>query len=93
MRIDANNPLSNPLMTESAAAKSSKSGKAPSAPSTDNASFSANAGEVSALEASVLAAPEVRQDKVASLRDAIRNGSYQIDPSQIADAMLNEAAS
>jgi flagellar biosynthesis anti-sigma factor FlgM len=93
MRIDANQPLSNPLATETAAAKSGKSSSTSSVSSGDDASFSANAGGISALEANVLATPDVRQQKVAALQQAIRQGSYVVDPGQIADAMLNEAAS
>ncbi|HUK25277.1 MAG TPA: flagellar biosynthesis anti-sigma factor FlgM [Terriglobales bacterium] len=92
MRINANNPLSNPLVSESSA-KSAKSSPASAASSGDGASFSANAGGMDALEASVLATPEIRQDRVAALREALRSGSYQTDPSQIAEAMLREAAS
>jgi flagellar biosynthesis anti-sigma factor FlgM len=44
------------------------------------------------LQAQALATPEVRQDKIQTLRDAIRNGSYEIDPAKIADAMLRDAS-
>jgi flagellar biosynthesis anti-sigma factor FlgM len=36
--------------------------------------------------------PEIRQDRVASLKSAIEKGNYALDPDQIAEAMLNEMA-
>ena len=36
--------------------------------------------------------PEIRQERVASLKDAIRKGEYALDANKIADAMLNESA-
>lgn len=36
--------------------------------------------------------PEIRQDRVAHLKDAIRKGEYALEPGKIAEAMLNELA-
>jgi flagellar biosynthesis anti-sigma factor FlgM len=36
--------------------------------------------------------PEIRQDKVASLQQAISNGSYDLNPQAIAGAMIDEHA-
>ncbi len=36
--------------------------------------------------------PEIRQDRVAGLKDAIRKGEYALQPDKIAEAMLNESA-
>jgi negative regulator of flagellin synthesis FlgM len=54
----------------------------------DKASLSADALSVSSLEAQVLASPEVRQDKVAALRQSIQNGTYRVEPDKIAQAIL-----
>jgi flagellar biosynthesis anti-sigma factor FlgM len=36
--------------------------------------------------------PDIRQDKVASLRQAVTSGTYQLDPKKIAASMLDEQA-
>lgn len=46
---------------------------------------------ISTLTAKVLQMPDVRQDKVDSLRQSVANGQYQLDPHAIAAAMVNEA--
>ncbi len=57
----------------------------------DQDSFSFGRGRVQSLAAQVLAQPEVRGDKVEALQQAIGQGEYSVPPSQIADAMLNDA--
>jgi flagellar biosynthesis anti-sigma factor FlgM len=37
--------------------------------------------------------PEVRQDRVASLQQQIANGSYQVAPQDVANAMLHNIGS
>jgi flagellar biosynthesis anti-sigma factor FlgM len=37
--------------------------------------------------------PEVRQDRVASLQQQIANGSYQVAPQDVANAMLRNIGS
>jgi flagellar biosynthesis anti-sigma factor FlgM len=39
-----------------------------------------------------MSSPEIRQDKVASLQQAVSNGTYQLDPNAIAGAMIDEHA-
>jgi len=90
MRIDSNQPVSNQVATERATRNAGKTGGSAGA-SSDGATFSADPSGVSSLEAQVLATPEIRADRVAALRDAVRNGSYQVDPSKIADAILRES--
>jgi flagellar biosynthesis anti-sigma factor FlgM len=48
---------------------------------------------VHALESSVLAAPEVRQEKVMSLQQSIASGNYAVDPAMVADAIAAELGS
>ncbi len=35
--------------------------------------------------------PDVRENKVAELRERIRSGSYKVDPKKVADGMMQEA--
>ena len=91
MRIDSNQPVSNQVATERTARNSGKAEGA-SESGAEGATFSADPTGVGGLEAQVLATPQIREDRVAALRASIQNGSYQVDPGQIADAMLSEAA-
>jgi len=43
------------------------------------------------LKQRIAAEPEIRMDKVASLRDQLRNGEYKVDTARLADKMLTEA--
>ena len=87
MRIDSNFPLQRGNEPEKSN-KSSVSGKF--APSTDESKdLGGDSVTLSSLASKALDTPEVRQDKVDSLRTAIQNGSYTVDPDQTADAMLS----
>jgi flagellar biosynthesis anti-sigma factor FlgM len=44
--------------------------------------------QLSSLVEQALQAPETRQDKVDSLRQAVQSGQYSVDPLQIAGAIL-----
>lgn len=91
MRIDSNRPVATDLTTD----KAKNSGKGDNATEISghaHDAFSVDTVSVGALQAKALATPEVRQEKVQALRDAIRSGSYEVDPGKIADAMLRDAS-
>jgi flagellar biosynthesis anti-sigma factor FlgM len=56
----------------------------------DQAQISGAHTQVQALAAQVLQLPEVRQEKVSALRQAILTGTYRPDREQVADALLNQ---
>lgn len=56
----------------------------------DQASLSEDTVMISSLATQALAQPEIRQGLVDSLRQSVSNGQYNLDPSAIADAILNE---
>lgn len=87
MRIDLNGISLNGMERED---KTKKTGAKPaSSPHVeDKASLSTDTLNLSSLEAKVQAAPEVRQEKVEALRQAIQNGEYEVDPQKIAHAIL-----
>jgi negative regulator of flagellin synthesis FlgM len=90
MRIDLNNLSLNGVEREDKARKAG--GKAPSAPSVeDKASLSVDTLSVSSLAAKAMAAPEVRQDKVEALRQAIQSGDYKVEPEKIARTILEQS--
>ena len=46
--------------------------------------------QLSGLEAKVVSAPEIRQDRVDQLREALASGTYSVSDEQLADAMLRD---
>ena len=58
--------------------------------SQDRTTLSFDTVAVSSLASKALETTPIRQDKVDSLRQAINNGQYKIEPDKIADAMLQE---
>ena|SRR5205085_11674968 len=79
--------------TERARGKSgsSDSGSA-SASSLDEARFSFDPTRIRNLENHVIAQPEVRQEKVDSLRQTLGKGEYSVSDGQIADAIFADLA-
>jgi flagellar biosynthesis anti-sigma factor FlgM len=57
----------------------------------DAATLSVDSARVNSLVAKALDSSEIRQDKVETLRQAIQNGDYKIDPAQIAEAMIRQS--
>jgi len=45
---------------------------------------------LSSLHEQALVLPEVRQDRVNALCDAIQSGQYKVDPQKIAEAIIEE---
>ncbi|WP_079907177.1 MULTISPECIES: flagellar biosynthesis anti-sigma factor FlgM [unclassified Carboxydocella] len=54
----------------------------------DQAQLSPEAKALQAALAAVKEAPEVREEKVAELREAVRSGTYNVSAQEIADKML-----
>lgn len=60
-------------------------------PEEDKATLSTDKASVDTLAAQALNSPEIRQDKVDALRQAIKSGQYKLEPEGIADAMIRES--
>lgn len=73
------------------AAPASDQNRSETAP-VDRARFSFDNTRVRALEAQVLAQPEIRQERVDALRQAVGKGEYAVSDGQVADAMLADLA-
>jgi len=58
----------------------------------DTAQLSGTHLQVQALAAQASQAPEVRQDRVEALRQAIQSGRYQANPQQTAGALFTHMA-
>jgi flagellar biosynthesis anti-sigma factor FlgM len=59
-------------------------------PRDELAQLSGDPARVQSLAAQVNALPETRQEKVGALGPAVRDGSYQVSPEQMAEAMISE---
>jgi negative regulator of flagellin synthesis FlgM len=96
MRIDLFNSVASQASSDlSSQEVSVQAGAQPSAGSqgvseTDRTTLSSDTASVSSLVSTALNSPEVRQGKVDSLRQAISNGAYQMDPASVAAAMVGE---
>ena len=56
----------------------------------DSAELSMDHARVAALAAQVSNLPEIRQEKVNALSNALQSGEYNVSPEQTAAAMLSE---
>jgi len=89
MKIDGSNPFPD---TQSATFKrtnvspGTESNEVNATPDTDGASIS-NGTSVSALAAQLKQMPDVRQERVAALRQTVQSGQYQVSDEQLAAAL------
>jgi negative regulator of flagellin synthesis FlgM len=93
MKIDAQLPLPENLQPNKV--QGSGSSANPNRPGTvnanqDNAQLSVDSTSIEQLKAALSQVPEVRQDRVEALRQAVGNGSYQVTDQQLADAIHSE---
>lgn len=68
------------------------SAKANSAAQEDRATLTSGSTTVSSLVSKALESPEVRQDKVDNLRQAVESGQYKVEPGKIASSILDNYA-
>jgi flagellar biosynthesis anti-sigma factor FlgM len=59
-------------------------------PKAELAQLSDDSARLQLLAAQVKALPETRQEKVGRLEPAVRDGSYQVSPEQMAEVMIAE---
>jgi negative regulator of flagellin synthesis FlgM len=91
MRIDLNSSAMPELDRSKGATSGSKTQDVtnrPPASAEDVAHLSTGSDAVQTLKAQVDQVPEIRQQKVDSLKQAIAQGTYQMHPQQIAAAMF-----
>jgi len=93
MRIDLN-PSAMPELGRSAeaasGAKAADTTKAGAPDAEDVAHLSSGSDAVQKLKTQLDALPDVRQQRVDALKQAISDGTYKISPQRIATAMLAE---
>jgi flagellar biosynthesis anti-sigma factor FlgM len=94
MRIDLFNSAASQIASEQSsqqvnAQNAAKTGRSASE---DRATLTSDSTSVGSLVSAALSSPEIRQDKVDSLRQAIGSGQYTLDPAQIAASMVDDHA-
>jgi flagellar biosynthesis anti-sigma factor FlgM len=90
MRIDAALPLPENQQTPKVASSGSsvqQSRSTPANSSQDQTQLSVNNDTIQQLKANLSQVPEVRQERVDALRQAVSNGSYQVSDQQLSDAI------
>jgi flagellar biosynthesis anti-sigma factor FlgM len=92
MRIDLTQAAASHVSSEPTAeqVKARQANETVSSQHEDRATLSAQS--LSSLVETAMNSPEVRQEKVDSLKSAISSGKYQLDPAEIAKAMIDEHA-
>ena len=63
----------------------------PQATRRNNVSLSRRAADIARAKELAAGVPEVREDKVARIREQIERGEYQVSPEKLADRILSEA--
>ncbi len=57
-------------------------------PGSDNISLSSQARLLQKASQVIAQTPEVRAEKVAAIKNAVQNGTYQVDSRQVANSMI-----
>jgi negative regulator of flagellin synthesis FlgM len=90
MRIDAALPLPENQQTPKAASPGSSDQQSRSAPvgsGQDQAQLSVDSTTIQQLRTNLSQVPEVRQERVEALRQAVSNGSYRVSDQQLSAAI------
>jgi negative regulator of flagellin synthesis FlgM len=83
---EASSELSSPQISTQTSTQSSQVAEE------DRATLTSDSTSLDSLVSTALSSPEVRQDTVDSLRQAVSSGQYELDPGKIAASMLDEQA-
>ncbi|MGO8794585.1 MAG: flagellar biosynthesis anti-sigma factor FlgM [Candidatus Sulfotelmatobacter sp.] len=93
MKIDVNSPTPDAIVTpqgntNNAPSTTSASTNQVQSNTEDKTTLAFDRANIASLVSQAMASPDVRQDKVEALRQAISNGQYKVEPDKVADAML-----
>ena len=90
MRVDAALPFPENMQPEKVGRSGSSTQQSRPAPvnsNRDQAQLSVHNQSIQQLKSNLSQVPEVRQERVDALRQAVSNGSYQVSDQQLSDAM------
>ncbi len=94
MRIDSNTPATSELVRNSGSSAAAITGRGrdgEAAGTQDTAQLTTGSGNLQGLLTSLQGVPDVRQQRIETLRDQLSSGTYQISPGRIATAMMSDA--
>jgi len=90
MKIDVNSPVLNQLTADSGSKKVSSGSLSGTQGSTeDRTTFHSDSASVQALTSQAMQSPDVRQGKVDAISQSVKSGEYKADPTETADAMID----
>jgi negative regulator of flagellin synthesis FlgM len=98
MRIDPFNSTASQLSSDLSSqqvgsqAGTQSSAKSQGVSEEDRTTLTSDKTSLASLVSTALSSPEVRQGRVDNLRQAISNGEYQVDPANVAAAMVGESS-
>jgi flagellar biosynthesis anti-sigma factor FlgM len=94
MRIDIYSSTASQLASEQSATQvgTQKAGQSGASSTEDKATLTADSTSVGSLVSIALKSPSTRQGLVDSLKQAINNGQYELNPGAIASSMVDEQA-
>ncbi len=94
MRIDLNSSAASQISSEQDAKQvaANRTAKTAYAAHEDRTTLTSNSTSVQSLVSAAMQSPEVRQDKVDSLRQAVSSGQYKLDAGEIAGSIIDEHA-
>lgn len=94
MRIDLNQTAASQIGNEAIPKRESVADLAASDPGNngDRTTLTSTQQSLNALVSTAMSSPEIRQDRVDSLKQAISSGQYELDPKKIASSMIDEHA-
>jgi negative regulator of flagellin synthesis FlgM len=94
MRIDLNQATASQIATETSPKQVNAENVAASdlANAGDRTTLTSTQQSLNALVSTAMGSPEIRQDRVDSLKQAISSGQYELDPEKIASSMIDEHA-
>jgi flagellar biosynthesis anti-sigma factor FlgM len=92
MRIDLFNSTASQIASEQSSQQVNAPNTSKSSLSNeeDRATLTSDSTSVGSLVSTALNSPELRQDKINSLRQAIGSGQYDLDPGKIAASMVDD---
>jgi flagellar biosynthesis anti-sigma factor FlgM len=93
MRVDGpfSSPESLPPDQVGRSGSASQSNRStPAGSGQDQAQLSVDNDTIQSLKSTLAQVPEVRQERVAALRQAMSQGSYQVSDQQLSDAMASD---
>jgi flagellar biosynthesis anti-sigma factor FlgM len=88
MKIEVNSPSINLVTADTSAKKVSSGGVAGTQRTVDRTTFSTDTQSVQALTTQAMSTPEIRQDRVDALSQAVSSGEYKPNASKTADAII-----